>query len=581
MKIDVSEVRVQKELLVISVNSIKEQLSVSRSRLSEVVSTDSLKGAVKDAINQKVTNYQMPLVDNYVNALDSIVSRYDGLVKLFQDTVSETDNNAIIKTEYLERIKQRMKDPIEGLKSSSSKTQNIYAGISDILTLTNPSLDSVNTTYNQAVKSLDDTIKNMEAFNNALLKTDTFDLIDMQNSEIATLSGYAPLPYGNSVSRNYYNRTQFKNSVSEIHTAIHSNSKAVKYQNALAKQLAESKYSGKVAKNENLIDSLFNAYKNITESSLYEKVEHLKLESIMAALYGAYRFSKNTRGDTIVLKETTKFGQLLDDFFEVSKKLSGNRTYKVVQYKNGGVPQTFKSMMEKLGYTKYNEELSKVFKSFKDTTRFSTKVASVGKSIVSTTGSLLKEEFIKEITFKGAGKGLWNLGKAGTSGGFKGLVTSATGSLKNYKEVFKSTSKFGKFLKGAAVVGVALDVVDTFSKIHDNEQEAKRQGLRGNEVKASVTTGFVIDAAKAAGTTVAATAAASAGVAAVGAVVTGVAAVFGAAVTAPAWLTGAAAIGTAALVGWGLSELDKRFKITDNLKKGANSLIKGMRGWFK
>ena len=246
MKIDVSEVRVQKELLVISVNSIKEQLSVSRSRLSEVVSTDSLKGAVKDAINQKVTNYQIPLVDNYVNALDSIVSRYDGLVKLFQDTVSETDNSAIIKTEYLERIKQRMKDPIEGLKSSSSKTKNIYAGISDILTLTNPSLDSVNTSYNQAVKSLDDTIKNMEAFNSVLLKTDTFDLIDMQNSEIATLSGYASLPYGNRVSRNYYNRTQFKNSVSEIHTAIHSNSKAVKYQNALAKQLAESKYSGTI-----------------------------------------------------------------------------------------------------------------------------------------------------------------------------------------------------------------------------------------------------------------------------------------------------------------------------------------------
>ena len=576
MKIDVTEVRVQKELLVISVNSIKEQLSVSRSRLSEVVSTDSLKGAVKDAINQKVTNYQIPLVDNYVNALDSIVSRYDELVKLFQDMVSETDNSAIIKTEYLERIKQRMKDPIEGLKSSSSKTKNIYAGISDILTLTNPSLDSVNTSYNQAVKSLDDTIKNMEAFNSVLLKTDTFDLIDMQNSEIATLSGYAPLPYGDRVSRNYYNRTQFKNSVSEIHSAIHSNSKAVKYQNALAKQLAESKYSGTVAENENLIDSLFNVYKNVTESSLYKKAEYFKLESMVAALYAAYRFSKNTRGDTIVLKETTKFGQLLDDFFEVSKKLSGNRTYKVVQYKNGGVPQTFKSMMEKLGYTKYNEELSKVFKSFKDTTRFSTKVASVGKSIVSTTGSLLKEEFIKEITFKGAGKGLWNLGKAGTSGGFKGLVKSATDSFKNYKEGFKSASKFGKFLKGAAVVGVALDVVDTFSKISENEKEAKRQGLRGNEVKASVATGFVIDAAKAAGTTVAATAAASAGAAFAG-VVAGAVGI----ATAPAWLTGAAAIGTAALVGWGISELDKRFKITDNLKKGVNSLIKGMRGWFK
>ena len=578
MKIDVSEVRVQKELLVISVNSIKEQLSVSRSRLSEVVSTDSLKGAVKDAINQKVTNYQIPLVDNYVNALDSIVGRYDGLVKLFQDTVSETDNSAIIKTEYLERIKQRMKDPIEGLKSSSSKTQNIYAGISDILTLTNPSLDSVNTSYNQAVKSLDDTIKNMEAFNSVLLKTDTFDLIDMQNSEIATLSGYAPLPYGDRVSRNYYNRSQFKNSVSEIHTAIHSNSKAVKYQNALAKQLAESKYSGTIAENKDLIDSLFNVYKNVTTSDLYKNSKGYKkhLKSILPALYAAYRFSKNTRGDTTVLKETTKFGKLLDNYFEVTKKLNGSRTYKVVQYKNGGVTQTFKSIMKKLGYTKYNEELSKVFKSLTDTTRFSTKVASVGKSIVSTTGSLLKEEFIKEITFKGAGKGLWNLGKAGTSGGFKGLVKSATGSLKNYKEGLKSATKFGKFLKGAAVVGVALDVVDTFSKVRDNEQEAKRQGLRGNEVKASVTTGFVIDAAKAAGTTVAATGAASAGAAFAGFVAGAVGIA-----TAPAWLTGAVAIGTAAFVGWGLSELDKRFKITDNLKKGANSLIKGMRGWFK
>ena len=578
MKIDVSEVLLQKELLSISVESIKSQLSVSRSRLSEVVSTDSLKGAVKDAINQKVTNYQIPLVDNYINTLDSIFSRYEGILKLFQDTVSETNTSAIIHTEYLESLKQRIKDPVNDLNKISSEALIIYAGIGDILTLTNPSLDSVKASYSQAVKSLDDTIENMEAFNSVLLKTDTFDLIDMQNSEIAILSGYAPLPYGNTASRNYYNRTWFKNSVSEIHSAIHSNSKAVKYQNALAKQLAESKYSGTVAENENLIDSLFNVYKNVTTSDLYKNSKGYKkhLKSILPALYAAYRFSKNTRGDTIVLKETTKFGKLLDNYFEVTKKLNGSRTYKVVQYKNGGVPQTFKSIMKKLGYTKYNEELSKVFKSFTDTTRFSTKVVSVGKSLVSTTGSLLKEEFIKEITFKGAGKGLWSLGKAGASGGFKGLVKSATDSFKNYKEGFKSATKFGKFLKGAAVVGVALDVVDTFSKIHDNKQEAKRQGLRGNEVKASVATGFVIDAAKAAGTTVAATAAASAGAAFAG-VVAGAVGI----ATAPAWLTGAAAIGTAALVGWGISELDKRFKITDNLKKGVNSLIKGMRGWIK
>ena len=324
MKIDVSEVRVQKELLVISVNSIKEQLSVSRSRLSEVVSTDSLKGTVKDAINQKVTNYQIPLVDNYVNALDSIVSRYDGLVKLFQDTVSETDNSAIINTEYLERIKQRMKDPIEGLRSSSSKTKNIYAGISDILMLTNPSLDSVNTSYDQAVKSLDDTIKNMEAFNSVLLKTDTFDLIDMQNSEIATLSGYAPLPYGNRVSRNYYNRPQFKNSVSEIHTAIHSNSKAVKYQNALAKQLAESKYSGKVEQGkmsytwENMLKDTFE---KITDFSEWSK-ESLGqfLESTKETIIKQGKNIGKSWGARLQPRENGKF---VRDSFKPRKWLSG------------------------------------------------------------------------------------------------------------------------------------------------------------------------------------------------------------------------------------------------------------------
>ena len=202
------------------------------------------------------------------------------------------------------------------------------------------------------------------------------------------------------------------------------------------------------------------------------------------------------------------------------------------------------------------------------------KIVKVGESLVKTTNSLLKEEFIKEVTFKGALKNVWKSSKAG---GGKGLVESATDSFKNYKEGFKSASKFGKFLKGSAVVGVALDVVDTFSKIHDNKQEAKRQGLRGNEVNASVATGFVIDAAKAAGTTVAATGAASAGAAVVGALAAGALGV----ATAPVWLTGLGAIAASAVAVGTLNWADKKFNITGNLKKGVNSLIKGMRGWFK
>ena len=355
MKIDVTEVRVQKELLVISVNSIKEQLSVSRSRLSEVVSTDSLKGAVKDAINQKVTNYQIPLVDNYVNALDSIVSRYDGLVKLFQDTVSETDNSAIINTEYLERIKQRMKDPIEGLKSSSSKTQNIYAGISDILTLTNPSLDSVNTSYNQAVKSLDDTIKNMEAFNQLVGDSSFTDLINVQNNQLKFLALRSSTPYTEYAAISYYRSTGFKNDVAEYTKAVHSGGKKVELQNDLAKRLAESKYSGEKVKtlpprvvvddDFSDLDMGFEAYAGKTtagDKNLGGEVSVLKADVSAGVIKSPLSAKESKKGDSENKKPSQQYGagvkakakitgaeaeghaRLGDDSNDIHGKLSGS-----------------------------------------------------------------------------------------------------------------------------------------------------------------------------------------------------------------------------------------------------------------
>ena len=307
MKIDLSEVQAQKSALSTSVGSIKGDLTKARSCLSQVVSTDSLKGGVKDTINQKVSNYQIPLLDNYTNALDSIVNRYDGIIKLFKETVGETNDSAIINTEYLERVKQRMKDPIEGLGKISTRTQSIYSDISDIISLSNPSLDDVNTTYAKAQKSLNDTIKNMETFNNVILNTDTFDLINMQDGQLKTLSAYSRTSYTNQTARNYYKKTQFKNSVSEINTALHSNSQNVKYQNALAKQLAESKYSGTVASNyQNYSDVISNDLKNNFAS-----------ESIMSSIdvFGDKGWVK------LLEKAPTVVGGLINGLYKLSDSL--------------------------------------------------------------------------------------------------------------------------------------------------------------------------------------------------------------------------------------------------------------------
>ena len=171
-----------------------------------------------------------------------------------------------------------MKDPIEGLSKISTRTQSIYSDISDIISLSNPSLDDINTIYAKAQKSLDDTIKNMETFNNVILNTDTFDLIDKQDGQLKTLSAYFRTSYTNQTARNYYKKTQFRNSVSEINTAIHSNSKAVKYQNALAKQLAESKYSGTIISEQQkeISVSKISEFFNLTPPEAEDVADYIK-----------------------------------------------------------------------------------------------------------------------------------------------------------------------------------------------------------------------------------------------------------------------------------------------------------------
>ena len=82
---------------------------------------------------------------------------------------------------------------------------------------------------------------------------------------------------------------------------------------------------------------MLNSYKNITKSDLYKDGKSYKkyLKSVLPALYAAYRFSRDKRGNTIILKETTKLGKLLDEYFKLGKSLDKSNKYKIVQYKNG------------------------------------------------------------------------------------------------------------------------------------------------------------------------------------------------------------------------------------------------------
>ncbi|SDO84290.1 hypothetical protein SAMN05216347_102488 [Streptococcus equinus] len=70
MKIKMSEVIAQRDSLKSSISQTKSQLSSAKKKLKSAANSEALKGDVKDAIDNKINNYQVPLLTNYVNSLD-------------------------------------------------------------------------------------------------------------------------------------------------------------------------------------------------------------------------------------------------------------------------------------------------------------------------------------------------------------------------------------------------------------------------------------------------------------------------------------------------------------------------------
>ncbi len=176
------------------------------------------------------------------------------------------------------------------------------------------------------------------------------------------------------------------------------------------------------------------------------------------------------------------------------------------------------------------------------------KLKLVDKNVVLKGSKQAFKESVKGIgkgTLKSAGGAL----KKSVSFGINGVVKDAK-ALVNAKGA-------GKIVPG---LNIALGAVDVVQGISKSEKQARKDGLKRQEITASKVGGALVDVGKVAVTT-----------AAIGAVSAGVA------TFAPVW----AVVGAGIIVSQGLNWADKQMNITKNIKSGVNSMIKGVSGWFK
>lgn len=173
------------------------------------------------------------------------------------------------------------------------------------------------------------------------------------------------------------------------------------------------------------------------------------------------------------------------------------------------------------------------------------KLKLVDKNVVLKGSKQAFKEAIKGIgkgTLKRAGNAL----KKSVSFGINGVVKDAK-TLINAKGAGKIVPE----------LNIALGAVEVVQGISKSEKQARKDGLKGHEITASKVGGALVDVGKVAVTTAA--------IGAAGAV----AGFFGAPVVG--------VVGAGIAMSWGINFLDKKFKATENLKHGVNSMIKGIR----
>ncbi|KAJ76370.1 hypothetical protein M222_0662 [Enterococcus faecalis AZ19] len=163
-----------------------------------------------------------------------------------------------------------------------------------------------------------------------------------------------------------------------------------------------------------------------------------------------------------------------------------------------------------------------------------------------------KQAFKESV--KGIGKGTLK-----SAGGAlkKSVIFGINGVVKDAKALVNAKGA-GKIVPG---LNIALGAVDVVQGISKSEKQARKDGLKGHEITASKVGGALVDVGKVAVTTAA--------IGAAGAV----AGFFGAPVVV--------VVGAGMLVGALADFSIKKSKVVDKAKKGVNSLVKGVSGWFK
>ena len=167
MKINKQELVLAREELYTNTNTLEAQLNMAQAKAQGIIASPHFKSGAKEALNNELTNYTIPLLHSYVDYINAIYNDLDRLIQRFGEVVDESSDSAVIDTSVFSDLKKSVDTSVESIlkEIGDMKLATAYAEIGAIVEVSNPSTSDIVEKQGSAKNSLDKTQKNMESFN--------------------------------------------------------------------------------------------------------------------------------------------------------------------------------------------------------------------------------------------------------------------------------------------------------------------------------------------------------------------------------------------------------------------------------
>lgn len=443
-----------------SINITDTELSDANTGAQQIINTDAMHGATKEAIDDEVGNYSKPLISGYQSIGQRILAEYSNLYHDLQAATEEYANNAVIGTGALGSLIDDVNKQQQDVSEVASAVNKIFDGISDIITLDHLNTSSVDNAIKDAVDDITKLRQALWDFDGRTLTEDIGNLLGTQNSTLSVIGKTAQHagPYTSTRDRRIFKSDKYKKEIQANNQSVDRITQEYFQKNY--PKLAE--YGALLpASDLNQIDGLMTMYSFSATGSEYQKLYNQVVEvvssnglakgtSFLVSLGKTYHnfysqlYKKGSKGRKAVIA--------LNEFSKnVGKVVSTTKASKIV------------SKIQKLqkNTDKIIDQFSKLYKS----TKLGEKADTFGK----VAGYLKKPSKVAKELLKKAGK---TLAKSG------------------FRSEFGAVVKGTKWLsKKAGWVGAVANIgVDTAFAYNDQSNSFTRGNIGHSVIHASVNT---------------------------------------------------------------------------------------------